>query len=390
MKIKTFSIILFLLFLLQKSLFSSECNYYVIYKVDKNKIIAEYDSGERIYRKRYGFINKEGKIVISCKYEDGRDFSEGLGAVMLNGKWGYIDCSGKFAIKPEYDEALEFSEGRAVVKIKEKWYIIDRNGRIIKNKSFNLGYNSYYKEGMMKVANGDTDNIQKYGYIDKNGNLVIPFIYSVSSENFNEGLACVNKAGKYEFINRKGETVISRVKILSENGSNIYMEIDKCKSFSDGYAAVKIKGKWGFINKKGELVIKPQYEDVRNFSDGLAGVRIKDSWGFIDKKGKIVIKPQFGLVYGFNDGSAVVERYIDICMLIDRKREYLTKFGFVCNGNVVFNNGVYKIYHIKHIGDMGSADWFYLTTTGKIIWKGDDIIILKEKELKELGVAFKK
>jgi len=382
---KIFSIIIFLLFLIQGGLFSSECNYYVVYKVDKKEVIFKYESGEKIYRKRYGYINKDGKIVIPFKYEYAKDFFEGLGVVMLDGKWGYIDCNENFVIKPKYDDALEFSEERAAVKIKENWYIIDKQGRLIKNKSFGLGYNSYYKEGMMKVSNEDPEHLSKYGYIDREGDLVIPFVYGISSRDFSEGLALVEKDGKYEFINKKGETIISEVKILNDKRRDTYIEINDCKSFSEGYAAVKINDKWGFINRKGELVIKPQYEDVKRFSEGIAGIRIKDEWGFINKRGKIVIKPDFDMVYSFKDGSVIVEKYVDICMIINKKGEYLSKFGFVCGGNVFFKNNVYKIYHIKNVSDINSADWLYLTTKGKIIWKGEGIIVLKENELKEFG-----
>ncbi|MDH3259320.1 MAG: WG repeat-containing protein, partial [Deltaproteobacteria bacterium] len=66
---------------------------------------------------RWGFISCAGKIAISPKYDDARDFSEGLAKVKISGKWGYIDRSGNLVIKPAYDDALDFAEGKASVKI---------------------------------------------------------------------------------------------------------------------------------------------------------------------------------------------------------------------------------------------------------------------------------
>jgi len=37
-----------------------------------------------------GFINRDGREIIPCVFEDARDFSEGLAAVLIDGKWGYI------------------------------------------------------------------------------------------------------------------------------------------------------------------------------------------------------------------------------------------------------------------------------------------------------------
>jgi hypothetical protein len=37
-----------------------------------------------------GFIDTTGKEVVPCIFEGARDFSEGLAAVLVDGKWGYI------------------------------------------------------------------------------------------------------------------------------------------------------------------------------------------------------------------------------------------------------------------------------------------------------------
>ena len=40
---------------------------------------------------KYGYIDKTGKEIIPCKYNDAWNFSEGFAKVALNGKYGYID-----------------------------------------------------------------------------------------------------------------------------------------------------------------------------------------------------------------------------------------------------------------------------------------------------------
>ena len=57
---------------------------------------------------KWGFIDKTGTNVIACKYDDIRNFSEGLAAVQLNGKWGFIDKTGSNVIDCNYDDTIGF------------------------------------------------------------------------------------------------------------------------------------------------------------------------------------------------------------------------------------------------------------------------------------------
>jgi len=81
----------------------------------------------------FGYIDKTGKEIIPMKYEEGKDFSEGLAAVKINGKWGFVDVTGKEVIRFEYEDAESFSEGKAIVKLKQKEFFIDRTGKEVQD-----------------------------------------------------------------------------------------------------------------------------------------------------------------------------------------------------------------------------------------------------------------
>lgn len=66
--------------------------------------------------------------ITNLPYDRVNSFSEGLAPVKLKGKWGYIDRNGTLIIPAQYDDAGGFSEGLAPVKQKGKWGYIDRNG----------------------------------------------------------------------------------------------------------------------------------------------------------------------------------------------------------------------------------------------------------------------
>ncbi|MEO0020342.1 MAG: WG repeat-containing protein [candidate division WOR-3 bacterium] len=69
------------------------------------------------------------------------------------------------------------------VKVKDKWGYIDKTGNLVINPQFDDAWS--FSEGLAVVQIGD-----KLGYIDKTGNLVISPQFAFASA-FSEGLAAV-------------------------------------------------------------------------------------------------------------------------------------------------------------------------------------------------------
>ncbi|HEC1808186.1 TPA: WG repeat-containing protein, partial [Campylobacter lari] len=110
---------------------------------------------------KWGFIDKKGNLVIEAKYDfiDGLDddlaffdiqgaskiglylilnkenivsyFHDGLASILINKKFGFIDKNEKLIIKAQYDEVGHFNKGFAKVKQSDKWGLIDKKGKII-------------------------------------------------------------------------------------------------------------------------------------------------------------------------------------------------------------------------------------------------------------------
>lgn len=86
---------------------------------------------------KYGFVNRQGNIVIAPQFQIAGFFSEGLAPVEIDkgqnyrASWGYIDSKGKLVINPQFDWAWEFSEGRGLVAVGDKVGYIDRAGHYI-------------------------------------------------------------------------------------------------------------------------------------------------------------------------------------------------------------------------------------------------------------------
>ncbi len=130
----------------------------------------------------------------------------------------------------------------------------------------------------------------KFGFKDKNGNVIIEPLYSKVGK-FSEGIVRLEldvlDVVSWEYRDIKG----NRIGKLSFTGA---------KDFSEGYAAVQMgnefdgnvrAGNWGFIDKTGREVIAPIYNNAHSFSEGYAAVQSIETkkWGFIDKTGNEVI-----------------------------------------------------------------------------------------------------
>jgi hypothetical protein len=61
----------------------------------------------------WGVVNTSNIMTVDFQYEDVRNFSEGMGAVRLNGKWRFVNYIGQKLIEREFDAADRFKNGLA-------------------------------------------------------------------------------------------------------------------------------------------------------------------------------------------------------------------------------------------------------------------------------------
>ncbi|MEO7098594.1 MAG: WG repeat-containing protein [Luteolibacter sp.] len=183
----------------------------------------------------------------------------------------------------------------------------------------------------------------KYGFIDKKGRLVIPFLYEKAGE-FNDGLAPVaarrskdQNELSYGYVNPRGEEVIP-------------LHFQDARPFSEGFAAVKQAGKWRFIDINGNFTIKENFDDAQSFSEGLAAVKLEETdWGFIDTKGKLVIPFAHSSWFKFSDGLSAAGTLGTPGALINRKGEVSVTFrsgaiptGAFSEGLITLSGGIDK------------------------------------------------
>ena len=124
----------------------------------------------------------------------------------------------------------------------------------------------------------------KYGFIDKDKNLIIKPKYKYVSDRFRDGYCVITYIKK---IRNRAKWVFGYIDTLGN--VRIMLHLEGASEFNEGMSRIKINNKYGYINTSLEEVIKPRFDCASNFRQDLAGVRLNKKWGFINKEGNIVI-----------------------------------------------------------------------------------------------------
>ncbi len=192
-------------------------NYFQIQTYPFKNGFARLQVGDRI-----GFISAIGRRVVDVKYEAAKDFStvvdgkkRKLASVQLDQKWSFIDQQGYRAIDWQFDSAETFQHKLAVVGI------------------------------------GDIKS-RRYGYIDTNGQVILPPQYTKS-----------------------GSFVAAKIKVGTDEPSTLLLA-----PFQSGR-------KFGYLSydqekQNVEVAVQPRYSQAFPFStDGIAKVAIGKRYGYI-------------------------------------------------------------------------------------------------------------
>ena len=188
-----------------------------------------------------------------------------------------------------YDRASLFSDDVTIVYKDCKQYITDIEGNLSENPLIqSIGaWCIRFSEGLCSVCDND---YKKFGFIDKDFNVIIPMEYD-EVEEFSCGLCAVRKGDKWGYIDKQGNVKIPFI-------------FDKASSFKTGVAVVNKKVRNGrlesaLINTEGKIILDYSGNDIDVYNGVVVlnnleyvpiedmkishGVRIRKGYGFEDK-----------------------------------------------------------------------------------------------------------
>lgn len=162
------------------------------------------------YTCRYSFIDQEGKPVSNLRFDDAKDFSEGLAPVRIGHNWGYVDRDIKIVIAPQFENAEEFSEGVAAVRQDGKVGFIDGSGSYVIPPQFASAEPFSNDRALILESNGAANWARRY--IDRSGKPAFPGEFQIAT-SFSHGLAQIaltaSPKGPFAWINTSGKRVFT-------------------------------------------------------------------------------------------------------------------------------------------------------------------------------------
>lgn len=233
--------------------------------VCRNNLITAKKSG------KYGLINKYNEVVVDFLYDDidgwcNRDCI--VYPVQKGEKWGIINRYGSIIEEFIYDDAQLISDnednaGEFVVLLKGEHKAIYSTKKKDFITDFVYNFIGYLSNERFLVLKDD-----KVGFIDINGDIVVPCIYdNYTHDDFSEGRCIVYKDEKVGMIDLEGNVIIPFGK---------YYRIHDCR---EGRIVVGDEEYNNAILERNGNVVVPfrKYRIHSSFSDGFINAYSKES-----------------------------------------------------------------------------------------------------------------
>ena len=237
----------------------------------------------------YGVIDRSGKEVLPAEFAEMPVCANDIFYVGQDGMWTGYSAGKEVVFGPTLMfPPYKFSHGYMINTVAETvndpsplmaFYRPD--GKQAFGMTFQNAFD--FSDGLARVCIDE-----KYGYIDQNGETVIPCQYELAYDFIN-GFALVKTSGKFSFIDKTGTIIAKDITEKAFSGCN----------FSNGLAAVVQKDKLGYIDEQGKFVLRPKYTfsnypaEFTAFSNGVCVFYQKGLAGLINIKGAEILKASY-------------------------------------------------------------------------------------------------
>ncbi len=150
--------------------------------------------------KRYGYIDVQGFIRISCRYDSLSSFSNGLSAALIGNQWGFLDKDERIRIQPHYDEVHPFSGTLTRVRKGGKYGLISQKGDFSIEPQW---------EWLQPVSQSQWKFRKSgwCGWLDSTGKILVPNRYSDIIEAWS-GRLKVRRESKFGLFTREGNQIL--------------------------------------------------------------------------------------------------------------------------------------------------------------------------------------
>lgn len=293
-----------------------------------------------IYKDGYtGLMDSIGTILIEPKYDKIFPFEGELAKFSLNARFGFINRQGKVVRDTFTRELQPFVNGYAVYKIpnKNKFGIVLKNGNTLNKQEYDYleALNDdrfvFVREntiGLLKtdgkelklMKNVNFRDLERKIHLSSSGpRLSIDNLKQLNVFHFTEGLAPSfewnDDRYKFGFMNNNGKVVIEP-------------RYDWVEAFHKGYAVVHKEDQLGLINKLGEVILPCKFRSVAVMSETRILISQKNGYNVMSSDGKEVITTSYDSIMPIGNGQYIVSHDNDMFGVINEVGKVIIPFKY--------------------------------------------------------------
>ncbi len=202
-------------------------------------------NGENVIIKnngKYGVVTLAGDTKIATKYQEISYLFDDKYIVKLNNKYGVTNLQGEELILPTYESLIYRADAGFIEGTKANEVNTEFMDHSLFTKLTGILSEINVEAGYMRVRVENEYKYYNFKFEEKTNKEVL-----TSNTIFLD-----KKDGKYGFVNKNGIVVVD------------YIYDDAREQNEYGYASVKKNGMWGCVNSKGQVAIAPAYQLENN------------------------------------------------------------------------------------------------------------------------------
>lgn len=217
-------------------------------------------------------IDSEGTKYLAGKYDDIISINGGNVIVVNNNKYGIVTLDGTTVIEITYDNISYATGTNYIASNNNKYGIINTDGETLVDFNYegivyrstsafyeatNSDYTSDLIDSNMEIKLSSviiSELNESGGYIKVRQDSEYKYYNFKFEEKSSQELLTtntiflsINEEGKYGFVNKNGNVVVD------------YIYDDAREQNDYGYASVKLDGKWGAVDSRGNVAVEPTY-----------------------------------------------------------------------------------------------------------------------------------
>lgn len=185
---------------------------------------------------KYGIMDVTGKTIIEAQYDKLEETKAGTFIAVKDGKYGIININKEEKLPFEYS-SITYNEKADIYITEDEVYNSNILNSNLETKASGIFIELNENKGYIKLRVDDEYKYYNFKFEEKSEKDIFP----------SRTLFLSKKDGKYGYVDKDGKVIVN------------YIYDDAMEQNDYGFSAVKKDGKWGSVDSKGNVTQEPTY-----------------------------------------------------------------------------------------------------------------------------------